>query len=354
MADVIRLGIAGAGWPGATIARAAQNVAGIKVTAVADLIPDRRRKLLAETGATEELADASELTTHANIDAIVIALPNHLHAPIAIAAMKAGKHVLCEAPMGISLKEARQIESASKKSGKTFLLGLQRRFGPGEQAARQAIAKGYAGDVYHARASWLRTRGQPVGTGWYIDRTKSGGGVAIDLGLHILDIAWHLMGEPAPTTVFATTQRRFIGHVPAGSKSSTAVANDKAVDVEDACCAVIRLEGGRTLELSSAWSINQPASQNGTVCRLYGTDGAVEVYTPRGAILYRSFSATGAAKEAELKPPKVVHHVAMLKHFRNCVIGKEQPMCSAASGVILMSMIDAIYKSDASGKSVTL
>jgi len=343
MADTIRLGVAGAGWPGMAVARAAKDAGGFKVQAVADRIPDRRTKFLAESGAAFQYVDAMELVADKDIDALVIALPNYLHAPVAVAAMKAGKHVLCEAPSGLTIKEARQIESVATKTGKIYMSALQRRFGPGEQSARQAITKGYAGEVYHARASWLRTRGTPVGTGWYADRTQSGGGVVMDLGLQILDIAWHLLGEPLPQTVFATTQRRF-----------AAPLTDSTNRVEDSASAIIRFAGNKSMELSVAWSINQPPAQNGTVCRIYGSEGAVEVYTPRGALIYRHFSAKGEAKESELKPPKNVHHVALLKHFRGCILGKEQPLCGAGPSTVLISMIEAIYKSESTGRSVSL
>jgi len=73
----------------------------------------------------------------------------------------------------------------------------------GEQAAKQAIEKGYAGEVYHARASWLRTRGIPIGSaGWFIDKSKSGGGALIDIGVHLLDLAWYLLGQPKPISAF--------------------------------------------------------------------------------------------------------------------------------------------------------
>src|SRR5436190_11166898 len=112
MAEIVRVGIAGAGWPGAAHGRGYREAgAGFKVVAVADLIPDRRKKLMAEFGAAREYADAKELVADEEIDAISVCLPTTLHAPIVNAALKAGKHVLCEGPPARNAKEARQMEA---------------------------------------------------------------------------------------------------------------------------------------------------------------------------------------------------------------------------------------------------
>jgi predicted dehydrogenase len=214
---------------------------------------------------------------------------------------------------------------------------MQRRFGGNEQAARQAIEKGYAGNVMHARASWTRTRGVPSGTGWYTDRAKSGGGAMIDLGVHMLDLAWTLLGQPKPITAFATL-------LPAAGTPASAV--------EDAAFALLKFEGGRSLELAASWSLNQPPQHQGTACRVYGDKGAVEVYRAGGPALYRGFAANGESKETILKLPRLTHHAALMRHLRDCVLGRDKPTVGPEQGVVLMQMMDAIYKSAASGKSV--
>src|SRR3954470_7561626 len=143
MAEAIRVGIIGGGWPGKAHAKGYEGAGGFKLVAIADLIPARRKALMDETKIPKEFADGMELIAEPTIDAVSVCVPNHLHAPMTVAALRAGKHVVCEKPPGISLKEARQIEAAAAKSGKTVLYGMQRRFGANEQAAKQAIEKGY-------------------------------------------------------------------------------------------------------------------------------------------------------------------------------------------------------------------
>ena len=340
-----RVGIIGAGWPGVAHAKGYLAAGGFRLVAVADLITQRRSKLLAECGIQREYASAEELLKDKELDVVSVCLPNHLHAAVTLAALKAGKHVVCETPPGISTSDARRIDKAAAKAGKVVLYGMQRRFGAGEQAARQAILKGYAGDVYHARAAWTRTRGVPIGTGWYTRKETAGGGAMADVGIQMLDLGWHLLGQPRPVSVFAVTHARFGGAL---------VPAEVGFDVDDAGFALIRFEGGKSLELAAAWALNQAPSQNGAICRVYGNAAAVEVYTPHGAMVYGQFDAKGNSKSVPLKPPKVTGYAALMRHLRDCMLGKATPSIGAGQGTVLMQMLDAIYKSAEIGKSVAI
>jgi predicted dehydrogenase len=341
---LIKVGIIGGGWPGRAHLKGYQAAGGFKVAAVADLIPDRRKAMLALCPGAREFAEAKELLEDFQIDAVSICLPNDLHAPMTIAALKSGKHVICEKPPALNAKEARQVAAAAGKAGKVVLYSVQRRFGGGELAAKQALDKGYAGEAYHVRAAWTRTRGIPIGTGWFTDRARSGGGALIDIGVHMLDLAWHLLGQPKPISVFGLTHQRFAELAP----------REITYNVDDAAFALLRFEAGKSIELATSWAINQPPSQNGTVCRVYGSRGAVEVYTPKGAIIYRGFTPDGRARETALKPPRAIHHTALMRHFRECILGKAEPTIGPRQGVVLMQMLDAIYRSSETGRSVQL
>ncbi|HEY8748651.1 MAG TPA: Gfo/Idh/MocA family oxidoreductase [Tepidisphaeraceae bacterium] len=341
MAQAIRVGIVGAGWPGLKHAEAYRHTSGFDVTAVADLIPGRRKAIAELFPKARLFAQAEDLLKDPQVDAISLCLPNDQHLPLGLAAFKAGKHVLCETPPSTDAAGAKKLASAAAKAGKVLLYAAQRRFGGAEQAVAQAIAKGYIGEPYHARASWMRTRGIPAGTGWYTDKSKSGGGVMIDLGFHILDLAWKLLGQPRPITAFATTHDTFKSLGRAGA----------TFDVEDAAFVLLRFEGGKSLELSSSWAINQPPRHQGTSCRVHGDQGAAEVYLHGGPMLYRNFGPKGEAKESPLKLPKLVLYPALMRHFRSAIVDGVSPSPSAEEAVTMMHMIDAIYKSAASGKS---
>jgi predicted dehydrogenase len=280
--------------------------------------------------------DAQQLIEDREIDAISVCLPTDQHVAYATAAMKAGKHVVIEPPPAPAVKGAKQLANAAHKYNKVLLYAMQRRFGAAEQAARQAVTKGYAGTPYHARAVWSRTRGVPAGTGWYTDPEKSGGGSMIDLGLPLLDLAWSMLGQPTPLNAYCVTHKRFTD-LTGGA-------------VEDAAVAIVRFEGDVSLEVVSSWAMNQSPAQSGTVCRLFGESGAVEVYTPRGPLLYRGFE-TGTPKETALKLPKTVGHAALLRHFRDCVLNGAVPAIGTLQGTTLMGILEALYKSAETGRS---
>ncbi len=343
---MLKIGIVGGGWPGKAHARGYLASGGYRLAAVADLIPSRRREMIDEFKIPREYATWEELVADSEIDAVSICLPNHLHAQATIAALKGGKHVICERPPAISVGEAKRIHNAAEKYDRAVLYAFQRRFGGNELAARQAIEKGYAGNPYHARAAWTRTRAIPIGTGWFTDAEKSGGGALMDLGSAMLDLAWSLLGQPAPATVFAVTHGplQHQGLIPEGT----------TCNVEEAAFAILRFENGASLELSVSWALNQSPAQNGVVCRVHGDQGAVEVYTSKGAVMHRGFVPTGQSKEIPLKLPKMTGHAALMRHFRECILGKAAPACGTSQGITLMRMIEAMYKSAESGRSVAL
>jgi predicted dehydrogenase len=340
----IRVGIIGAGWPGGKHAEGYKLAGGFQVVAVADLIPARRRKLMADFAVGREYADATALLTDVQVDAVSVCLPNALHLPVVLAALKAGKHVICETPPALNAGEAKKLAAAATKAGKVLLYACQRRFGGAEQATRLTIDKGYVGDAYHARASWMRTRGIPAGTGWYTDKSKAGGGAMMDLGVQMLDLAWHLLGQPRPTSAYAIFNQRYRGTLPP----------EATYDVEDAGFALLKFEGDKSLELSASWAINQPPREHGTKCQIYAEKGAIVVYSPQGPLLYRGFNPGGEAKETPLKTPKIVHYHAMMRHFKECIAGAATPVSGPSEGLVLMQMLDAIYKSAGSGKSVEI
>src|SRR5688572_1455611 len=109
MAQSTKAGIIGAGWPGRKHAEGYQAAGGFNVVAVADLIPSRRRAIVEQCKAAKEYGDAEALIKDADVEVVSVCLPNHLHLPVALAALKAGKHVVCETPPALTAAEARKI-----------------------------------------------------------------------------------------------------------------------------------------------------------------------------------------------------------------------------------------------------
>jgi predicted dehydrogenase len=143
--DKLRVGIVGGGWPGLRHAEGFLASGAWEIAAVADLDPDRRRELAHGTGA-RQLATADELFARDELDAVVIA-PTFLHHPMVMAALAAGRHVLCEKPPALNAGETAAMADAALRRGLTLCFGLQRRALPSAAAAQAAIAQGQLGDI---------------------------------------------------------------------------------------------------------------------------------------------------------------------------------------------------------------
>lgn len=336
MSQAVRLGIIGAGASGRAHASGAQASGGYKLVGAADLIPDRLKAMGDAPLKIATLVDQAEkLASDPTIDAVCICLPTHLHAPVALAALKAKKHVLIELPPGPSAKDAKAIAKAAEKAQRVVLYSSVRRFGAAEQSARQAIEKGFAGKLYHARATFLRTRGVPRGTGWYQDASKSGGGAIIDLAAPLVDLLVHFFAPAKPQSGYALAQSALM-----------------KLPVEEAASILLKFDDGASAEIACAWAMNQPPSQAGSTLRLFGDAGAIDVYTPRGPELHRGFDDRGQSKATPMKQPKLAGHAALMRHFRDCIVNQAKPIVGPQDGVQLMQVIEAIYKSVATGKAV--
>lgn len=335
----------GAGPAGLAHARGYAGAGGYKVEGVCDLIPARVAAFRKEFPAAREYESAEAMIKDPGLDVLSICLPTHLHAEWGLKALRKGKHVVVESPPAIDVKGMRAMLRAAEKSGTVLLPAFQRHWGGHEMAARQAVEKGAIGTPLQARAAWHRgwgtsgipqgTRGIGEATGWYTDPAKSGGGALIDLGLHLLEVGWSLLGYPAPEAALAATQS-MLAKLP----------------VEESAVGILRFAGGRVLELSVGWAAKLPPAQYGVSCRVSGESGALDVYTAQGATVYRGDEKK--VKSAALNPPKVTHHSAMMRELKSlATLAPEagDKLALARRAVTLMRMIEALYKSAATGKS---
>ena len=236
---------------------------------------DERAAEFVETLRAEEsiYPDYGDLLGDPQVDAVVICLPNHLHFPATLAALHAGKHVLCEKPPTLNSAEMRVLQEEAEKRGLVYFFGRQFRFTPAMRLARDLIAREELGTIYFAEAVWVRSRGIPSGLGgWFTEKKRSGGGALIDIGIHALDSAWYLMGTPRPVSVTASVFQNF-----------KHLVQTPIFDVEDAAFAFIRFENGAVVQLKTSWAGNLTDEiPEGTVfgrelnnCTIYGTKATV-------------------------------------------------------------------------------
>src|ERR1700680_1079542 len=246
MNQKLTLGIIGAGWPGQMHAQALHATGVADLYACADLDDPRRLAFEKEYAPEKSYRDYHELLQDRRVDGAIICLPNFLHFPASLAALESGKHVLCEKPPTMNAAEMKVLREEAIKRKLVYFFSRQFRFTPAMRMAKELVEEGRLGKIYHAKATFVRSRGIPVGVGnWFTEKKRSGGGALIDIGVHALDSVWYLMGTPRPTSVSAQVFRNF-DHL----------VKVSVFDVEDAAYAFIRFENGAVVQLETSWAGN--------------------------------------------------------------------------------------------------
>jgi predicted dehydrogenase len=308
----------------------------------------RRGDFEAAYAPQKSFSDYDELLQEAELHAVIVCLPNYLHFPASLAALEAGKHVFCEKPPTLNAAEMKILQNEATKRGLMYFFGRQFRFTPGMRAAKQLIEAGRLGTIYHAKATWVRSRGIPQGIGgWFTEKKRSGGGALIDIGVHALDSAWYLMGTPRPVSVSAQVYRNF-----------QHLVSDPVFDVEDAAFAFIRFDNGAVVHLETSWAGNLtddiPEGQyfgrelNNSI--IYGTRGTLRL---KPLTLFED--QNGALETIPLELPDSADSFELqLRNFVEAVRGREEAINNAEQAFELMEMLDAIYASSTTGREVPI
>lgn len=350
MADRLRCGVIGTGGIGLDHLTSLQNCHRAATVAVADSNTTRAKEASERYKIPRSYSDYMELLDQADIDAVIIALPNHLHAPAAIEALKARKHVLLEKPMAMNAKEAAKIADTAEKMKRTLMVAQNFRFSRHTQMAKQVVQRGDLGEVYHARCFWLRRGGIPRIGSWFTQKKLAGGGVIYDLGVHVLDTCLHLIGEFDAISVFGQTHSRFgtrgVGEMNWGKSE---IDPGRPFDVEDYGTAMIRMKSGRTVNFEVSWAGHQPAETREHGIDLMGTQGGLSLYPAR---LYRG--GPNGYETIQLANFKTAHPEDRVHHFVNCVLEGKKPLVGIEESLKVQQILDAIYASAGTGREARL
>jgi predicted dehydrogenase len=355
---VIRVGVIGVGWAGQQHIAAYHGLPGVEVVAIAGLEEPVRTALAAEHGIERHVARWEDLLGLDGIDAVSVAVPTFLHAPIAIAALERGLHVLCEKPAARNEAEAVAMVDAARAAGRVLDVAFNHRKRGDIHKLRELIDAGRLGRPYYAKAWWLRRTGIPRLGSWFVTSELAGGGPLVDIGVHVLDYAAFLLGSPRVTAVSASTYnllgRSGFGFNPDSTKTGDGGA--ASFDVEDLATAFLRLEGGGTLLLETSWAAHRADGDQFGIT-LYGTDGGAELivddYEPSGKL--RIFADDdGAANETRVSVPPGRGHVAVVEEFLEKVRSGDWARYDGSSAVTLARIVDACYRSAAEQREIRL
>jgi predicted dehydrogenase len=319
-----------------------------EMVAVCDVNPEIAKTAADKFGITKIYTDYKEMFANEEIDAVSVATPNKYHLQPTVDALTAGKHVICEKPLGINAEECRAMCRAAKESGKILQVGLQSRFSGPARFMTEYVDAGKMGHVYFARAQALRRRGVPA-WGVFIDKEKQGGGPLIDIGVHILDLTLFLMGYPKPVSASGKTWDT-LGKNPELFNYWGSYDREKFT-VEDFAVGLIKFEDGSVVSLESSFMANLDGdpfqtqlfgTKAGAIVKPYGGEDAIQIYTEEDQQLFN------------LKPANVPHvesaHTAEIEAFVKAILEDKTSPVPGENGLILNAIFDALYKSSETGK----
>ncbi|WP_438431926.1 Gfo/Idh/MocA family protein [Gorillibacterium sp. sgz500922] len=360
MSKKLKVGIIGCG--GIAVGKHLPSLAKLKDTvelvAFCDIVVERAEKAKEQYGTPDAKVyeDYRELLKDAGLDVIHVCTPNDSHAPITIASLEAGKHVMCEKPMAKTAADARRMLEAAKRTGKKLTIGYQNRLRPDSLHLKQVADSGKLGEVYFAKAHAIRRRAVPT-WGVFLDEEKQGGGPLIDIGTHALDLTLWMMNNYKPVSVTGSVFRKLADRENAANAFGP--WDPKEYTVEDSAFGLIKFENGATVYLESAWALNTLDVKEARVT-LCGTEGGADmedglrlngeefsrlwetkVDTQAGGVAFFSGGAeTDAEKEARL--------------WTEAILEDKDPVVLPEQALVVSEILEAIYESAKTGKTVYL
>lgn len=354
----LRLGIIGCG--GIANGKHLPSIAKLNqadVVAFCDIIEERATKAAEEYGTK----DARVFTDYRDLlklelDAVYVLTPNRSHSEITVAALEAGKHVMCEKPMAINYAEAQLMLEAQQRSGKLLTIAYQNRFNPASLYLKAECEDGGLGDIYYAKAKALRRRGIPT-WGVFLNEYEQGGGPLIDIGTHALDLTLWMMDNYKPKSVVGTTYQEF-GKNPQEAKDFGPWDTEE-YSVEDSAFGFIIMEDGATIVLESSWALNT-LDVNEAKTVLSGTKGGADMLdglringVKHGQLYVEKpdlkaggidFYETGELKPQELE---------QLTFFR-AIRGEGELLVKPEQAIVVTQILEALYQSAQEGRQIML
>lgn len=351
MSQTIKIGVIGAGSISEMHFGSYSKNGDVEIVAVCDLNEARAKAKAEKYNIPNVYLDYRDLLANPDIHAVSICTWNNSHAEISIAALRAGKHVLCEKPLSKTVEEALAVEQAVLESGKTLQVGFVRRYASNTRIVKSFAESGELGPIYYAKASCIRKLGNPGG--WFADKERSGGGPLIDIGVHVIDLCWYLMGRPKVKSISGNTYNRL------GNRSNIKnLKFYKAADydaelnsVEDMANALIRFEGGASLLVDVSFTLH--AKQDELTVKLFGENGGVELEPELSLIMEKHDTILNATPQIDNLTFEFVQGFQdEINYFVEVCQGKKETLSPVQDGVEMMKMLCGVYESAALGKEI--
>lgn len=350
--EKFKVGIIGTGGISLSHLNGYRQLDYVEVAACCDIDAQKAETYAKNNNIPHWYASAEEMFKNEQLDAVSVCTWNNAHKECTVTALKAGAHVLCEKPMAMNAQEAEEMRQTALDCGKLLQVGFVRRFGDDAATLKHFINEGLFGDLYYAKAQYVRRNGCPGG--WFGDKRYSGGGPLIDLGVHVMDLVRYLGGGPKPISVYGAAYNNLGKNRAEGSKQGWSVEEDERFEynVEDFATAYIRFDNGLVMQMEAAFNLN--IKENSASVQLFGTKGGATI-TPQFELFT---DLAGRFVNVQTAAPVAFNFGgafdAEIKGFVDAAMGKEPCRAPAEDGVVLMRIIDAIYESARTGHEVVL
>ena len=325
---------------------------GSELVAVCDLNVPEAESFAQKYGAKRVFRDYRKMLAMDELDIVSVAAPNYLHARMTLAALKAGKDVLCEKPLAIRVEDATAMVRAAKRGKRRLMVNVGMRFTPIHEEIRQRAEDGQFGDIYYAKSHWVRRKGIPradfpsdgeMGRGeWFVKKRQAGGGALVDIGVHLYDLIWWVIGCPEPATVLASTYSELLP----GRLAKVGVEGD----VDDLATALVKFKTGQTIQFEVTWDAHQPPNLGYEV---FGTKAGL-AWADWGshATMYLD-TKSGAPTEKVVKPAGKER--SSYWHFVDACLDRRMKMNAPGEELLQVArVLDAIARSQKTGKAITL
>ena len=329
----------------------------VELVAFCDIIVERAEQAAKTYGVegAKVYADYHDLLEDKSIDVVHVCTPNRSHCEISVAALEAGKHVMCEKPMAKTVADARKMLDAAKKSGKKLTIGYQNRQLDQNRYLKQEALAGTFGQIYYSRAVALRRRAVPT-WGVFLNEEEQGGGPLIDIGTHALDLTLWMMDNYKPKYCIGTTYHKLFDKLPTGNAWGD--WQPEKFTVEDRAFGMRVRENGATIMLESSWALNtlDVREAQTTLCgTLGGADmigglrinkvdlGCQTTITPNlsaGGVAF--YEGAGALKDSDLE----------CKLWIDSILEDKAPVVLPEQAFAVTQILEAIYTSSKTGEAV--
>ncbi len=318
-----------------------------QVVALCDLMEDRMKDFAKSLSSEVKFyTDYKKMCKDKEIDAVFVGTPNQWHVPIALEAVKRGKHVMVTKPLADSEKAAKRLVDAAEKAGVVNMMSLSTRFADNCRYLGGLARDGYFGEIYYARARSIRRSGIPA---WNMGFIQKGGGAFRDMGVHALDAVWWLMGMPKPVSVTGVAGAKFgprgLGYWDFSTPSEEIY---KQYASDDYAGGFIRFENGVGLQVESFWASHQPEDFQ---IELFGTEAGAKL---NPVTLYETKFNTPENVTVNMPRGRGDAWDTIANHFIECILDGKECQAPLRHGLMVQQMMEAVLKSAETGREVRL